>query len=296
MRYSRMLPEQQPKRKRRGANLVIIVVILGITAYLVGAGAAGGWLAEHVINPVFNPSVSESPEPPEQDLSPAATQTTHTSPSPASSTTRAEEQITARSISLYTLQSGAFADKDNAAAEAKQITDAGGAGFVAYDGSLYRTLIAGYTNPEDANSVKSELVNQGVTCTVFLLESDALEFKIEAEQAQIDAVKACFDIVPDTVDALQQIIYDADKDQNVDARLMQLKQKADEVTANLRENVTSDNEAVERLRAFMDVFCQTLGDIPDSSSVSEIDFSSNLKYNIISIVVDYSSFLDEISG
>ena len=296
MRYSRMLPDQQPKRKRKGANLVIVAVILGITAYLVGAGAAGGWLAEHVINPVFNPSVTESPTPPMQDTTHPSTETAQTSPTPTVSTARAEEKITARSISLYTLQSGAFADKENATAAAKEVANAGGAGFVAYDGSLYRTLIAGYTSQEDASSVKSELISQGVVCTVFVLESGALEFRIEAEQAQIDAVKACFDIVPDTVDALQQIIYDADKGQNVDARLLELGQNADQVTTNLRMVVTSDIEAVERLRTFMDVFCQTLGDIPASSSVSEIAFSSRLKYNIISIVVDYSSFLDEISG
>jgi hypothetical protein len=33
-----------------------------------------------------------------------------------------------------------------------------------------------------------------------------------------------------------------------------------------------------------------------STGVTAVDFSSGLKYNIIGIVVDYSTFLDELSS
>lgn len=296
MRYSRLQTGHRQKRKRSRTSLVVVAVVLGITAYLAGAGAAGGWLAENIINPVFNngKSTAESTESPQITV-PEISDTGQVIPSsPVSS--RLEEKIIAQNISLYTLQSGAFADINNAKAAAEELSARGAAGYIAFDGSLYRTLIAGYTKESDATSVKKELTEQGIVCTVFVLESGTLEFKISAEQSQIDAVKACFDVVPDTVNTLMQIIYDADKGQNVDARILALKNNADEISATLHSVVSSDNEAVVRLCEFMEDFCKTLGDIPVSADVTAVAFSSNLKYNIISIAVKYSSFLDEITG
>lgn len=298
MRYSRML-SGPPRRKGKGANLIIVAVILGITAYFIGAGAAGGWLAENVINPVFNTGEGTAGSPPPEETAgtvAAAPSPTQQASQPATVSERREEQITAKSITLYTLQAGAFSSQSNAATAANEITARGGAGYIAYDGNLYRALIAGYTRETDASSVKDELATQGITSSLFKLESGALEFKIGAEQTQIDAVKACFDIVPETVDALQQIIYDADNGQNVDERVAALAAAAEDVTAHLKRVITSENDAMVRLCAYMDGLCKTLSDIPASTSVTKLAFSSSLKYNIIGIVVDYSAFLSDIGG
>lgn len=297
MRYSRLQQGRRPKIKKSRTSFIVAAAALGITAYLIGAGAAGGWLAENIINPVFNngKSTAGAAVTPPQSAAPQTDDTGRVAPTPSESL-RLEEKIIAQSISLYTLQCGAFADKNNAKTAANDISSRGGAGYVSFDGKLYRTLVAGYTKESDAASVKKELEEQGVASTVFVLESGTLEFKISAEQSQIDAVKACFNIVPDTVDTLMQIIFDADNGQNVDARILALKNNADETSATLHSVVSPDNDAVERLCEFMDDFCKTLGEIPSSVNVTPVAFSSNLKYNIINITVKYSSFLDEITG
>ncbi len=313
MRYSRMM-SQPPKRKKRYGNLILIAIILGITVYFVTAGAAGGWLAENVINPVFNNGSEAAAASPSPSASvPAFADTLETPPvdsqNPAPADTlqpvnlpeatggdRKEEQIKVNSLALYTLQAGAFADEANAKASATEIIARGGAGFVAYDGNLYRALIAGYLNEPDAKNVKTELEQQGIVSTVYKLESGALEFKVGAEQKQIDAIKACFTVVSDTVNSLQQIIYDADSGQNVDERIQQLKTNADAVAANLKSVITTDTDATKRIGAYMDSFCTMLGNIPLSTDVTGVAFSSGLKYNIICIVVEYSTFLDDISS
>lgn len=296
MRYGRMLSKQPPK-KRKFASLIIIAVILGVTAYFVGAGAAGGWLAKNVINPVFNSGVGNAEEPTAtaSALS-SATDAKETATQAAAAGTQTEEQITAQSITLYTLQVGAFSDENNAKETAAQIIARGGAGFVAYDGNLYRVLISGYTSENDAKSVKTDLESQGVSATVYKLESGALEFKIGAEQQQIDAVKACFDVVPQTVSDLQQIIFDADKGENVDDRLDALKAQADNATANLKSIISSDSESMSRLTEYMDGLCAKLANIHKSTDVSAVAFSSELKYNLISVAVDYSEFFKELSS
>lgn len=301
MRYSRMM-SQPPKKKKRYGNLILVAIILGITVYLVTAGAAGEWLAQNVINPVFNSDPTAVAATP--DATPSTSAMESAAPSgtveavslPETSGERAEEQITVNSVALYTLQAGAFADEANAKSAAAEIIARGGAGFVAYDGNLYRALIAGYTSETDAQNVKAELEAQGVVSTVFKLESGALEFKVGAEQTQIDAIKSCFALVSDTVNNLQQIIYDADKGTNADDRITELKANAHTVVDNYKSIVTSQTDATKKLTAYMDSFCAALDNIPVSTGVTAVDFSSGLKYNIIGIVVDYSTFLDELSS
>lgn len=303
MRYSRMM-SQPPMKKKRYGSLILVAVILGLTVYFVTAGAAGGWLAEHVINPVFNSDAAAEAATPGTSVSPADSSQAAASPSatpqpvslPEISGARAEEQITVNSVALFTLQAGAFTDESNAKASAGEIIARGGAGYVAFDGNLYRALIAGYLSEADAKNVKSELETQGVVCTVFKLESGALEFKVGAEQSQIDAIKACFTLVSDTVTSLQQIIFDADKGGGVDERIAALKASAHQAADNLSGAVTQGTDATDKLTAYMYRFCETLDNIPSSADVTAIDFSSRLKYNIIGIVVDYSTFLDEISS
>lgn len=308
MRYSRMMSQPPHRQKKRYGNLILIAIILGITVYFVTAGAAGGWLAENVINPIFNSDVTAAaaatPSSSLSVLSPAPTVEASASASPTPqdvslpeiSGARAEEQIKVESVALFTLQAGAFADEANAKTAAGEIIARGGAGYVAFDGNLYRALIAGYASEEDAKSVKTELEAQGVVSTVFKLESGALEFKVGAEQSQIDAIKSCFTLVSDTVKAMQQIIYDADKGTNVDERITALKTNAHTVADSFKSVVTPGTDATDKLTAYMDSFCTTLDNIPLSAGITAVDFSSKLKYNIIGIVVDYSAFLNKLSG
>ncbi len=305
MRYSRMMSQPPQRRKKRYGNLILIAIILGITVYFVTAGAAGGWLAENVINPVFNSNPTAAAATPDTTLSAApivqpsesasASATPQAVSLPEVSGARAEEQIKVDSVALFTLQAGAFSDEANANTAASEIIARGGAGYVVYDGNLYRALIAGYTSEENAKTVKTELEGQGVICTVYKLESGALEFKVGAEQTQIDAIKSCFTLVSDTVNNLQQIIFDADKGTNVDDKITALKANAHTVTDNFKKVITPGTAATDKLSAYMDRFCTALDNIPLSTGAAAVDFSSKLKYNIVGIVVDYSTFLDEIS-
>ena len=298
MRYSRLMA-QPPKKKRRYTALIIVIVILAAAVYFAGAGAAGGWLAENVINPVFNnDSTSVAATSTESsDVSTASVEeTVQTVNLPAESGTRVEEEISADEVSLYALQVGAFSEEDNAKNTASSVRALGGAGFVAYDGELYRVLIAAYTDESDAKEVKTTLESENVSTSVFTLSSGTLTFKIGAEQSQIDAIKACFNVVPEIIDTLQQIIYDADKGENVDAALAALRQKATEKADNLEAVVSTDGGAMQSLSTYMQGLCKTLENIPLSTDVSEVEFSSELKYNLIGIVIDYSTFLDEIGS
>ena len=307
MRYSRMIGKP-PKKKKRYTNLIVIIIILGIAAYFVGAGATGGWLAENVINPVFNSGDTNAADTTDDTTTETASSTTSASSTdtaeetaetvnlPETSGTRVEENITAEEISLYTLQTGAFSDESNAIDVAEEVVSRGGAGFVAYDGELYRVLIAGYTTETDANSVKETLEGEGISTSVFELKSGSLEFKIGADQSQIDAVKECFEVIPESVTTLQQIIFDSDQSENVDEDIEALQQIVTETTDNLNEVVSSDEGAIVSLSTYMEAFCEKINNISLSSSVSEVEFSSELKYNLISIVVDYSAFLDELSS
>ena len=297
MRYSRMASSSSPspKRKPRYANWIIAAVILGVAAYLIGAGAAGGWLAKNVIEPVFGKDTSNAATP-EATLSPTATAPLQTESQSVTGTARVEENITAAEISLYTLQVGAYSDDGNAQSSAQTVTGMGGAGYVAHDGDLYRVLLAGYLNESDAKDVQTSLEAQSITSTIFELKSGTLEFKIGATPSQVEAIKACFDAVPATVERLQQIVFDADRGENVDDDIEALVDDVTAVYSNLEAEISPDESAIQSLAAYMSEFCEKMNNIPLSTDVSAVEFSAQLKYNLIGIVVDYSAFLKELGG
>lgn len=305
MRHSRMLVKQ-PRKKRKYASIIFVIVLLGAAAYFIGAGAAGGWLAENVINPVFNSGISNAeevstdktnaPETSTNTVSPAPTQTIQAVNLPETSGTQMEENISAKAISLFALQTGAFSEETNAKDAAGEIITKGGAGFLAYDGEFFRVLVAGFTDETEAKDVKTTLESNNITTSIFKLDSGSLEFKIRAEQFQIDAVKACFETIPESVETLQQIGYDADKGVDVNAQISQLKQNINKVTQNLDDVITADEGAMMSLSTYMKEYNEKIKDMPDSSTLSGAEFSSALRYTLIDIVVDYSAFLDEISN
>ncbi|MGE5494344.1 MAG: SPOR domain-containing protein [Burkholderiales bacterium] len=300
MRYSRMTTPP-PRKKRKYANVILVLIILGIAAYLISAGAAGKWIAENIIDPVFNSGgtnaappagssdgISPLPSLPGDTISPVTL--------PAASGARAQQNLTASELSIFALQTGAFSDESNAKSAAGDIALRGGAGYIAYDGDLYRVLIAGYLSQSDADNVKTRLEGEGIAAKVYNIKSGSLSFNIEAEQSQIDAIKACFDAVPQAAQSLQQIVYDSDKGQNVDADITALKERINLVTQNLNKAVSSEAAAIKSLQTYMGTFCETINNIPLSSSVSSVEFLSKLKYTLIGVVVDYSAFLDSLSG
>jgi uncharacterized protein YaaQ len=299
MRYSRPMSTPPKKRKGKFTNLLIVIVILGIAAYFIGAGAAGSWLADNVINPIFNSgsaNAATAASSAVKTTQPGISSSPTNSVSPGTSGTRVEEEITAEEISLYALQTGAYSDKANGETAAGNIKSLGGAGYVAYDGGLYKVLVAGYTDESDANDVKTSLKSQGVDATLFNLKSGSLTFKIGAEKEQIDAIKECFDAVPDTVETLQEIIFNADKGQNVDADITSLKEKVSKASDDFSSAVSTDETAVQSIRDYMNTFCETVNGLPSSTSITSMEFSSGLKYALIQIVVDYSAFLSKLNS
>lgn len=297
MRYSRMLVKQ-PKRKKRYGSLIVVVVILGIAAYFIGAGAAGGWLAENIIDPVFNNGNAAAASATGVESAPdvSTEQTAEAVSLPETTGTRVEEDITAQEISLYTLQAGAFSEEANATTTANEIAAKGGAGYVAHDGDLYRVLIAGYTDEASAKDVKSSLETQGITASVFNLKSGTLKFKIGAEQSQMDAVKACFEIVPEAITSMQQIIFDADSGKNVDDAVKTLQQKVSGVNDAFKAAVSAQEGAMLSLGNYMTSLCDLLNGIPAAADTTTVAFSSKLRYDMICIAVDYSTLLDDLQS
>ena len=82
----------------------------------------------------------------------------------------------------------------------------------------------------------------------------------------------------------------------MDDRVAALKAQADEVTASMKSIVSTESEEMSSLVAYMNSFCEKLGGIHKSTDVSGVAFSSELKYNLISVVVDYSTFFEELSS
>jgi hypothetical protein len=54
------------------------------------------------------------------------------------------------------------------------------------------------------------------------------------------------------------------------------------------------NEAILRLKEFMVLLCENVNKLPDTMSQDSIELSSQLKYTVIWVAVNYSDFMKNL--
>ncbi len=129
------------KKKTNPLAWILVIALLIGAAYIGAAGKLGTWLAEHIIQPVFvtlgiyNPTGTSTP----------------------SATTKPGITVSVSGFTIYGLQTGVFADKDNAKSAADALISQGGAGFQRVDGSNTRVLLSVYATEKEATTVRDQL-------------------------------------------------------------------------------------------------------------------------------------------
>ncbi len=129
------------KRKTNPLAWVLVAVLLTGAAYIGAAGKLGTWLAEHIIQPVFVTLGIYDP-------------TGTTTPSASSKPGLA---VNLSGFTVYGLQTGIYADKENAKSASDALAAQGGAGYQRADGSNTRVFLSVYATEKDATTVRDQL-------------------------------------------------------------------------------------------------------------------------------------------
>ncbi len=281
-----------------GRAFVAICMVAAIV-YLVSASAAGTWIAQNVVVPVFSaverlkPAKTETPQMEETDTAAAMQVALDTSRKAV------DADMTLPAVTCYALQMGVYASEENAAAQSAQLQQLGGGGYVLKDADRYRVIAAGYAAEADARSVKDRLVEQGVDCALYTFSADAATYRVSAQEAQLEEVRAGFRAIADAQEALTDCVLSFDKgDQSVD----ESKAELNRIAQALREDMAllgsyeGEQATLASLLSCYDDALAAIEKTAQSDASSTSAFASALKYAQLHVTDRYAAFMQSLGG
>jgi hypothetical protein len=274
------------------AGRVLIIVIVCAFIYFISAGAAGKWIAQNIVTPVI--SIFDQGDA-------AATNIVGTVPSANASASanaagQTSQKILLPDMSLYCLQIGAFNDQKNADDSATEARARGGAGYILTDGTK-RVLLSGYKNEADEKSVAGNLTQtSGYQTYEYILSAKGVTFNITAQQNNIDAIKNFFTEAQTVHDAYYDlsVALDSQKStaQEITDKISALKQQTDPMVLSIDNMAQGSDNVLKNMKTYADGLQQVLS--TDLSGKSDVEISSQLKYNYIWISDLYKKFVAQI--
>lgn len=296
MRYQSSRRRKRATRGRGYAKAFLLLAAAGLLVYLVTATAAGSWIAEHVTGPLFGgkPTVTggvlDSPIP---------TDSEEATPAPAGA--YETETVSVGGATLYCIQLGAFSDKANAETQAEDDSLKGGAGYIAYDGK-HRLLTAGYGGEAEAKAAVDRLkAEDGVDSVVYPMQVGQLNLKITAAEADVETLRSAFSGYDGAAAKLREISaalasgsLDGDGARSaIQEQQTALAAQRDAITALCEKN--PGLPAFVGLQTMLTTAEKNLGELTADTSLSNVAFSSKIKYTYIDMTSLYKTYVTDLT-
>lgn len=272
------------------AGRVLIIIIVCAFIYFISAGAAGKWIAQNIVTPVL--SLFD-----QGDAGPTSTiGTLPTASGSAVASGQASEKILLPDMTLYCLQIGAFNEQKNADDTATEAKGRGGAGYILTDGTM-RVLLSGYKNEADQKSVAGSLAQtSGYQTYEYVLSAKGVTFNIQAQQNNIDSIKNFFTEAQTVHDAYYDlsVAFDSKKSTaaEITGKIAELKAQTDPLVLSISNMAQNGDKVLVNMKTFADGLQQVLS--ADLTNKSDVEISSQLKYNYIWISDLYKKFVAQI--
>ncbi|MGI6161532.1 MAG: SPOR domain-containing protein [Christensenellales bacterium] len=282
MRRSRYKPKKSSK-----LNYLAVIVVIGLVAYILSAGAVGNWVSTNIIQPLLSaetPTGAVTSDP----TSPPQSQDQDATPAPET------RELKVEAVSGYAIQVGAFSSDENAGVAADEIKNRGGAGYIIKDG-LVRVLAAAYNTEAEAKTVKERLLEEaGIETSIYGLQVPALNLKITSGDKAYEAINNCFKEYKTVSGELGEIAYQYDKDSDSDAAKQQLKELRNRLrtAGDALLVVDEDGEVVSGMK---ELISEAVAGMDELIGAVEQGFSANLKYRHINMIHSYSELVNKLT-
>lgn len=297
-------------------------VLLGLLAmaailYFVMASAAGNWISENIVNPVmeaFNPvtpqaEVAKSPEPlPAAMQNGAQDQLQAAQGEPAA---EADADIGAPSAAgtgiefklngaaSYAVQTGAFKSEENAKKEADVVRTRGGAGYVYFDGELYRVLASAYATEAEASTVREQLKEELIDSGTFKLDIKEVALRVTAGESVVSALNGAVSALEKARSDMFALCIAYDKEEVTASKaaesITSMKNEIGGALDKLKTEAGTDNSVIKRLEECCEKIMEDLAGLASDAKGSALDFSSRMKYTQIGIIDATAQFVDAIT-
>lgn len=292
MEYRR---RKRPRFKRRasrgsdsvgGGKLILTLVLLGGAVYLLSASAAGTWLAQNVMAPIFSafsPSTSEG--------------------TPVISTDSVEgaaeaEELKLSGMKVYLLQLGVYSTEDSAKDIASEYKPRGAGGYILEKDGKYRVIATAYSEKSEARSVQDRLSGEGVDTAVHELSLNEISFNVTADSASREAISEGFSCLSGTLSDMINFSQEFDSEsmsvsagkEKLKAYLEEIKSKRDALTKTGADDavINAVKDCFGKYITSMEAVCSYGGD-------NTAEMSSAIKYTLISMIDEYSHLINSLS-
>lgn len=304
MEYKRNRRRKAARRAASGTGeagrAFVAICMVAAIVYLVSASAAGTWIAQNVVVPVFSAVERLKPEKAEE-AQPAAETETAAGMQVALDTSKkaVDADMTLPAVTCYALQMGVYASAENAAAQSAQLKKLGGGGYVLKDADRYRVIAAGYAQEADARSVKDRLVEQGVDCALYTFSTDAATYRVSAQETQLEEVRAGFRAIADAQAALTDCVLTFDKGGlGVDEGKTEVARIAQALRTDMALLGSYEGEQAT-LSSLLSCYNDALAAIEKAAQSDATDtsaFAAELKYAQLNVTDRYAAFMKSLGG
>lgn len=177
-----MAQRRRTYTRRKKANplaWILVIVLLVGAAYIGAAGQLGTWLAENVIQPVF---VTLGIFSPVESTQPTGTRQPSVS-------------VSVSGFTVYGLQTGVYANDENAEQAAQTLQQQGGAGYLRKDGDNTRVMLSVYASESEALEVRDQLADTMET-RLYPIVCTAQTISVYTEQQAKDLKAVLVEVEP----------------------------------------------------------------------------------------------------
>lgn len=291
MEYARRRKRNQNMRARQrsggsGAGKVIMALLIaGAVIYLISASAAGTWIAENMVAPVFKAFDSIMPGPQ------TTSGTSLVLSSDGTNEAGVTQEIEIPAMTCYALQMGVYNEKNNAQNQANQLKQRGAAGYILEDGVQYRVLAAAYESQESLKSVREQLKTENLDSTSYVFSFTPTSLRVTATKEQLKSISDGIVALSDLQKNLGVTALSFDKEQKT---VEEGKRAVSEMKRDLQQAYdvlcaqAKDESPI--LRAIKECFTSCLEEMNAlSSDTSEdfVDFSSKMKHAHLHVIDCY---------
>ncbi len=302
MEYKRHRRRGASRRNKRESGEVgrafIALCMVAAIVYLVSASAAGTWIAQNVVVPVFAAVERFKPgaqEPAAEAAQPQADMQVALDTSPKA----VDADVTLPAVTCFALQMGVYASEENARAQAAELKRMGGGGYVLQDADRYRVIAAGYAMEADARNVKDRLIEQGVDCALYTLATNAATYRVSAQEEQLAQVRAGFSAISNAQQALTDCVLSFDKS---GLSVAEGKAQTQRIADTLRQDMAllgsyeGEQATLSSLLSCYDDALLAIEKAAQSDAADASAFAAELKYAQLSVTDRYAAFMRGLSG
>ena len=291
MRYSRFEQQNYDNNTKNSSNgfkagafLIIIVFVIVVSIYFIGASKIGNFISNKIITPVFNFFAKN-------DVANSYEET-------SINTDILTNDVLFNQYSAYILQIGVFDNESSARTLASDMKINGCADIVYnFDGS-FRVFIVGYNNKEDADFVQNRVMSEyELNCEIFEMKVSDKMFEVEADESILlnieKTTKDVIDIPEKVIEVSQNYDRNAidktevyDQIQNIHSHSIEMKNIYAEYSNN------SENDLLYSIRDYYD----DISNITEfSDDLTDIELSSALKSLYIDTIIVYDKLVAGIT-